>query len=67
MEQATLTCPQCLAKAVKAMPDNRSEIFFDCSQCGTKHKAKPGVCCVFCSYGDKRCKVSVLNNPEGQL
>ncbi|WP_444899698.1 GDCCVxC domain-containing (seleno)protein [Microbulbifer sp. VAAC004] len=30
-------------------------IFYECGQCQTLLKPKPGDCCVFCSYGTVKC------------
>ena len=52
---ATLTCPECGYQAPEEMPTQSCVYFYTCKGCGTKLKPKPGDCCVFCSYGDKRC------------
>lgn len=51
----TLTCPACGHSAVETMPLDRCVYFYDCKGCGVVLKPKPGDCCVYCSYGDKRC------------
>ncbi len=64
MDKATLTCPECQAPTEKEMPQNQSEVMYDCAGCGKQIKAKEGMCCVYCSHSDKRCENSVLNNNE---
>ncbi|MGA7179972.1 MAG: GDCCVxC domain-containing (seleno)protein [Thiobacillaceae bacterium] len=50
-----LTCPQCGRGTECTMPEDRCEYFWECPACGALLKAKPGDCCVFCSYGDVPC------------
>jgi hypothetical protein len=50
-----LTCPGCGHVSLSTMPTNQCVFFYECPQCKTVLKPKPGDCCVFCSYGDKRC------------
>jgi hypothetical protein len=51
----TIICPACQHAAVEAMPIDRCVYFYECPGCGMIVKPKPGDCCVYCSYGDKRC------------
>jgi hypothetical protein len=51
----TLTCPVCGHAATETMPTDRCVVFYECERCGTVLRPKSGDCCVFCSYGDKRC------------
>jgi hypothetical protein len=37
------------------MPTDRCVVFYECDGCHTVLRPKPGDCCVFCSYADKRC------------
>jgi transcription elongation factor Elf1 len=53
--QATITCPQCGHRKVEAMATDSCLYFYDCEGCGAVLKAKPGDCCVFCSYADAKC------------
>jgi hypothetical protein len=55
MLQSTVTCPHCGHGATETMPSDRCEFFYECRQCGVVLRPKPGDCCVFCSYGDRRC------------
>ena len=50
-----ITCPYCGHAAIERMPSNVCRIFYDCRGCGARLKAKPGDCCVFCSYGSVPC------------
>ena len=59
MEKATLTCPKCGHKQGEEMPTNACIPFYVCKQCGEMITPKEGDCCVFCSYGDRLCPVSV--------
>jgi len=50
-----LTCPACGAVSSAAMPIAACVYFYECPGCRAILRPKPGDCCVFCSYGDKRC------------
>ncbi len=51
----TIICPTCRHAAVEVMPTDRCVYFYECAGCGTVLQPKTGDCCVYCSYGDKRC------------
>ena len=51
----TVTCPVCENAAIETMPTDRCVVIYDCKACGAVLRPKPGDCCVFCSYADKRC------------
>ncbi|HXD73946.1 MAG TPA: GDCCVxC domain-containing (seleno)protein [Vicinamibacterales bacterium] len=53
--QASVTCPRCAHVSSADMPTDRCVFFYECPGCKTVLRPKPGDCCVFCSYGDKRC------------
>ena len=53
--QVTLTCPECGHRAADTMPLDRCVFFFECPGRHSVLKPRPGDCCVYCSYGDKRC------------
>lgn len=53
--ESTLTCPNCGDARKQAMPANACEWFYECPNCHTILRPKPGDCCVFCSYGDVPC------------
>ncbi|MDA8247986.1 MAG: hypothetical protein M0Z28_02315 [Rhodospirillales bacterium] len=52
---STITCPVCGTAKAETMPDDACQFFYDCTGCGALLRAKPGDCCVFCSYGDVPC------------
>ena len=51
----TLTCPECGTASTARMPTDACVYFYECPGCLTMLTPKPGDCCVYCSYGDKRC------------
>jgi hypothetical protein len=51
----TITCPSCAHHSTETMPTDRCVFFHECRGCGSVLKPKPGDCCVYCSYGDRRC------------
>ncbi|MFN7981146.1 MAG: GDCCVxC domain-containing (seleno)protein [Vicinamibacterales bacterium] len=51
----TLTCPQCLRAVTESMPLDRCVFFWECPSCHAVMKPKAGDCCVYCSFGDRRC------------
>ena len=53
--ESLITCPHCGTAKIETMPTDACQFFYECSHCGMKLRPKPGDCCVFCSYGDKRC------------
>ena len=50
-----LTCPECAHVSSATMPTNQCVFFYECPNCKRVLRPKAGDCCVFCSYGDKRC------------
>jgi len=52
---STITCPECGHAKAEAMPVDACLFFYECTCCGVRLKPKPGDCCVFCSYGSRRC------------
>jgi hypothetical protein len=50
-----LTCPACGHTSTETMPLDRCVFFYECTGCGVLLRPKAGDCCVYCSYGDKRC------------
>jgi hypothetical protein len=50
-----LTCPNCGAGHRETMPYDACIYFYECTDCGTVLRPKPGDCCVFCSYGSVPC------------
>lgn len=58
-----VTCPACATVSIETMPTDRCMYFYECPHCRSIVKPKPGDCCVFCSYGDKRCPFVQDNVP----
>jgi hypothetical protein len=52
---STITCPTCGHQAAEQMPTDACQFFYYCNGCSEQLKAKPGDCCVFCSYGSVPC------------
>ncbi len=52
---SVLTCPHCGSTAQEEMPTDACLYFYECSQCKTLLRPKPGDCCVFCSFGSVKC------------
>lgn len=52
---SVITCPQCGFSKKEEMPTTACQYFYECDQCHTLLKPKPGDCCVFCSYGSEDC------------
>ena len=50
-----LTCPRCGHTSRETMPTDRCVRFHECAGCHVLLSPRAGDCCVFCSYGDKRC------------
>jgi hypothetical protein len=61
-EAGRITCPECGAVAVETMPADYCLFFYDCKTCRAVVKPLPGDCCVFCSYGDRRCPSSTRSS-----
>ena len=53
--KSIITCPQCGYRKEESMPANACQYLYECEQCKTKLKPKPGDCCVFCSFGTVPC------------
>ncbi len=53
--KSTITCPECGHAETETMPVDACQYFYDCKGCGIVLKAKPGDCCVYCSYGTVPC------------
>ena len=52
---STLTCPKCGFQKKETMPTDACQFFYQCNNCQSMLKPKPGDCCVFCSYGTVKC------------
>lgn len=53
--ESEITCPDCGYREVELMPHDACQFFYDCKGCEVVLRAKPGDCCVFCSYGTLPC------------
>jgi len=53
--ESTLVCPVCHTATVERMPTDACQFYYECPQCKTLLRPKPGDCCVFCSYGSVPC------------
>jgi hypothetical protein len=53
--ESVITCPVCGFACQETMPTDACQWFYECRQCHTLLKPKPGDCCVFCSYGTVPC------------
>ncbi|WP_133573878.1 GDCCVxC domain-containing (seleno)protein [Maritalea mobilis] len=53
--QSTLTCPECGQAVTETMPTDACQWFYECTNCHTLLKPKPGDCCVYCSFGTVPC------------
>jgi hypothetical protein len=53
--QSLLTCPHCGFATQATMPTDACLYFYECDNCKTLLRPKPGDCCVFCSYGSVKC------------
>lgn len=52
---STITCPVCGFSKTETMPTDACQWFYECTNCHTVLKPKPGDCCVYCSYGTVPC------------
>ena len=53
--KSILTCPECGFQNEETMLEDACQFFYECENCHTVLKPKPGDCCVFCSYGSVKC------------
>jgi hypothetical protein len=53
--ESVLVCPVCGFAKPETMPTDACQFFYECSNCKTLLRPKPGDCCVFCSYGSVKC------------
>ena len=52
---STITCPACGTAKTERMQADACQVLYECTGCGTLLRAKPGDCCVFCSFGSVPC------------
>jgi hypothetical protein len=50
-----IKCPECGFEKEERMPTDACVFFYECENCNTRIKPKPGDCCVYCSYGSVKC------------
>jgi rubredoxin len=55
LTKSVITCPQCGFAKEETMPTDACQSFYQCMNCGTVLRPKPGEYCVFCSYGSVKC------------
>ncbi len=53
--ESVLTCPHCGHAKVELMPTDACLFFYECENCKALLRPKPGDCCVFCSFGSRKC------------
>lgn len=53
--QSEITCPKCGFKKMETMPTDVCLLKYTCQGCRTVLLPKEGDCCVFCTYGTKKC------------
>ena len=59
--KSVITCPVCSYQEEEVMPIDACQFFYECKNCHTVLKPKAGDCCVYCSYGSKKCPSKQLN------
>lgn len=55
--QSTLTCPHCEHQHEETMPTTTCLYFYECKNCKTILKPKPGDCCLFYSYSTEKVRL----------
>lgn len=53
--KSIITCPICWHIKEEIMPTDSCQYFYQCEECKTTLKPLEGDCCVYCSYGSKKC------------
>ena len=53
--ESVLVCPECGFAKRETMPTDACQFFYECINCKTLLRPKPGDCCVLCSYGSVKC------------
>ena len=62
--RTTITCPFCSHVAREEVPDGVCLFFYQCTACRALLGPKPGDCCVFCWYGERRCPTAPASYQE---
>src|SRR6516164_8532156 len=65
--ESVLVCPVCRFAKRETMPTHACQFFYECSNCKTLLRPRPGDCCVFCSYGSVKCPPMQDTNRSGRL
>ena len=60
--ESALVCPECGFAKRETMPTDACQFFYECVNCKTLLRPKPGDCCVFCSYGSVKCPPMQIEN-----
>jgi len=55
VNRSVLSCPICETRTEQEMPTNECVVVFQCPACRSVLRPRPGICCVFCSYGSVKC------------
>ncbi|MBB4189663.1 hypothetical protein GGE07_006359 [Sinorhizobium terangae] len=55
VHESVLTCPHCGFTRQETMPTDACQFYYECANCKTLLRPRPGDCCVFCSYGSVKC------------
>jgi hypothetical protein len=55
VSNSTITCPVCGHRTDATMPTDACAWLYECGNCKTVLRPKPGDCCVYCSYGTNKC------------
>lgn len=53
--RSVLRCPACGTEREEMMPSDACVYFYECTGCGVLLRPREGDCCVFCSYGSRKC------------
>jgi hypothetical protein len=53
--ESLITCPKCNHARVERIPEDSCLYFYECVNCHSIMRPRPGECCVFCSYGTVKC------------
>jgi hypothetical protein len=53
--ESVITCPACGFAKSEPMPTDACQFFYECANCRTVLRPRPGDCCVFCSFGSVKC------------
>ncbi|MGH8717607.1 MAG: GDCCVxC domain-containing (seleno)protein [Burkholderiales bacterium] len=53
--ESALTCPKCGFIKQELMRTDACQFYYECTNCKTLLRPRPGDCCVFCSYGSVKC------------